>query len=146
VIGIGSTGMTTRHLLARIAAVVTAAAMVGILAGPAGASAADRGTNARADRHAESADDQPSERGGRTDADADPSFATAFGIGTLLDGWATRDLDIGPAMAQAQFGSILDGWGNRDMDFGAFSSAMNEAQFGSILDGWGNRDMDFGAF
>jgi hypothetical protein len=44
----------------------------------------------------------------------------AFGIGDLLDGWATRDQDIGALSSTDGIGGILDGWGNRDMDIGTF--------------------------
>ena len=49
-----------------------------------------------------------------------------------------RSMDVARSAAFG-IGSILDGWGNRDMDIGAFG-------FGTRLDGWANRDMDIGAF
>ena len=60
------------------------------------------------------------------------------------DGSANRDL--WSSMAE-ELGSRLDGWDNRDLDLS--SSDLWEAMafgIGSILDGWGNRDMDIGTF
>ena len=128
--------MKTRHFLARIAPFVVAAAAIGMFPGPAGATPADHHPDRGADRD--------------LDAGTHPmgsDMAEALGIGTRLDGWASRDLDIG-AFASAMtetggFGSLLEGWANRDLDIGAFASAMTEASgFGNILDGWANRDID----
>jgi hypothetical protein len=44
----------------------------------------------------------------------------------------------------AGIGTRLDGWANRDLDIGAFGSAMT-AGIGTRLDGWANRDLDIGA-
>jgi hypothetical protein len=117
--GVEHSDMKPRHFLARIAALVTAAAAVAMFLAPA-----------RADASASDHD------GGRTG-------------GTLLEGWANRDDDIGnfsAAMAE-DLGSRLDGWDTPDMDLNP--SELWEAMafgIGSILDGWGNRDMDIGAF
>ena len=88
---------------------MVAAAAIGMFPGPAGAAPADHHADRGADRdldvgtHAMGSD-----------------MAEALGIGTRLDGWANRDLDIGPfasAMTEASgFGNILDGWANRDID------------------------------
>lgn len=103
-IGIEDTDMKTRHFLARIAAVVTAAAAIGMLLGPARADAADHEPDGSANR--------------------DLRSSMAEELGSRLDGWDNRDLDLSSsdlweAMAFG-IGSILDGWGNRDMDIGAF--------------------------
>jgi len=103
-IGIEHTDMKTRHFLARTAAVVTAAAAIGMVLGPARADAADHEPDGSADR--------------------DLRSSMAEELGGRLDGWANRDMDLSSsdvweAMAFG-IGSILDGWGNRDMDIGAF--------------------------
>jgi len=103
-IGIEHADVKTRHFLARIAAVVTAAAAIGMVLGPARADAADHEPDGSANRGLRSS--MAEELGGR------------------LDGWANRDMDLSSsdvweAMAFG-IGSILDGWGNRDMDIGAF--------------------------
>jgi hypothetical protein len=122
--------MKPRHFLARIAAVVTAAAAVAMFLGPVRAGASDH--------------DDPD---GTAHRDSTPSMAESHPE-SLLDGWANRDFDIGAlnsAMAE-ELGSRLDGWEHPEVDL---SSDMWEATafgIGSILDGWGNRDMDIGAF
>jgi hypothetical protein len=131
-IGIEHSDMKTRHLLARIAAVVTAAAAIGMFLGPARADAADH------------------EPDGSATPDLTSSMAERPPRGRV-DGWANSDLDIEAfglwsSMAE-ELGSRLDGWDTPDMDLS--SSDLWEAMafgIGSILDGWGNRDMDIGAF
>ena len=121
--------MTTRHLLARIAAVVTAAAAIAMFLGPVRADASDH--------------DDPDGT-----ANQDLRSAMAQDSGTLLEGWGNRDLDIGDfttAMAE-ELGSRLDGYDTPDMDLNP--SDLWEAMasgVGSLLDGWANRDMDIGA-
>jgi hypothetical protein len=123
--------MKSRHFLARIAAVVTAAAAIAMFLGPVRADASDH--------------DDPD---GTVNQDLTSAMADARG-GTLLEGWANRDLDIGDfsrSMAE-ELGSRLDGYDTPDMDLNP--SDLWEAMafgIGSILDGWGNRDMDIGAF
>jgi hypothetical protein len=123
--------MKPRHFLARIAAVVTAAAAIAMFLGPVRADASDH--------------DDPD---GTVNRDL-PSSKADDRDGTLLEGSATRDLDIGPftrSMAE-ELGSRLDGWDTPEMDLNP--SELWEAMafgIGSILDGWGNRDMDIGAF
>jgi hypothetical protein len=122
--------MKPRHFLARIAAVVTAAAAIAMFLGP---------VRADASHH-----DDPD---GTVDRDLTPAMAEDGG--TLLDGWANRDLDIGAisrSMAE-ELGSRLDGWDTPEMDLNP-SDLWKAMAFGigSILDGWGNRDMDIGAF
>jgi hypothetical protein len=123
--------MKPRHFVARIAAVVTAAAAIAMFLGPARADASDH--------------DDPDGTAGR---DLTSSMAE-MPPKSLLDGWANRPLDIGAlttAMAE-ELGSRLDGWDTPDMDLNP--SHLWEAMafgIGSILDGWGNRDMDIGAF
>jgi hypothetical protein len=104
--------MKPRHLLARIAAVVTAAAAIGMFLGPARADAADH---------------QPDEVDGWGNRDLDIGAlygSMAEDLGSRLDGWETPEMDLNPSdMWEAMaftIGSILDGWGNRDMDIGAF--------------------------
>ena len=119
--------MKTRHLLARIAAVVTAAAAIGMFLGPARANAApDRSANQ--DLWSSIAQQPGSRVDGRANRDTDiGAFAwssVAVELGSRLDGYDTPDMDLNPsdlweAMAFG-IGSILDGWGNRDMDIGAF--------------------------
>jgi hypothetical protein len=99
----------------------------------------------------------------------DGASGSAQALGSILDGWANRDLDIG-IFASAEPPDLLDGWANRDLDISAFGSAMATgigsrvdgwanpdvdissfgsamtAGTGSILDGWGNRDLDISAF
>ena len=121
--------MKTRHLLARIAAVVTAAAAIGMFLGPARAGAADPEPDGSANR--------------------DSTSSMAQMPRGRVDGWANRDVDIGAlnwSMAE-ELGSRLDGWDTPDMDLNP--SELWEAMafgIGGILDGWGNRDMDIGAF
>jgi hypothetical protein len=111
--------MKPGHFLARIAAVVTAAAAIVMFLGPARADAADH---------------QPDEVDGWGNRDLDIgalSGTMAEELGSRLDGWDTPEMDLNPselweAMA-VEIGSILDGWGNRDMDIGAFSSATTAA-------------------
>ena len=130
-IGVEHTDVKTGHFLARIAAVVTAAAAIGMLLGPARADAADHEPDGSANR--------------------DLRSSMAEELGSRVDGWDNRDLDIGAlglwsSMAE-ELGSRLDGWANRGMDLS--SSDLWEAMafgIGSILDGWANRDMDIGAF
>jgi hypothetical protein len=97
--------MKTRNFLARIAAFVTAAAAIGMFLGPASAEVADHEPDGGANR--------------------DLRSAMADELGSRVDGWANRDLDIGAfdlwsAMAD-ELGSRLDVWANRDLDIGAFS-------------------------
>jgi len=107
--------MKTRHLLARVAAVVTAAAAIGMFLGLARADAADHAPDSSANR--------------------DSTSSIAQQPGSRVDGWANRydtpDMDLNPsdlweAMASG-VGSLLDGWANRDMDIGAFRSATTAA-------------------
>jgi hypothetical protein len=130
-IGIEHADVKTRHFLARTAAVVTAAAAIGMVLGPARADAADHEPDGSANRGLRSS--MAEELGGR------------------LDGWANRDMDLSSSALWSsvaeELGGRLDGWDNRDMDLS--SSDLWEAMafgIGSILDGWGNRDMDIGAF
>jgi hypothetical protein len=130
-IGIEHTDMKTRRFLARIAAVVTAAAAIGMFLGPAPADAA----------------------GHEPDGSPSPDLRSSMAeeLGSRLDGWDNRDMDLSSSdlsssMAE-ELGSRLDGWDNRDVDIS--SSDLWEAMafgIGGILDGWGNRDMDIGAF
>jgi hypothetical protein len=127
--------MKPRHFLARIVAVVTAAAAIGMFLGPARADAADH---------------QPDELDGWGNRDLDVgALSSPFGIGSRVDGWDTPDVDIGASsgsMAE-ELGSRVDGWDTPEMDLNP--SELWEAMafgIGSILDGWGNRDMDIGAF
>jgi len=74
---------------------------------------------------------------------------SAMAAESLLEGWATRDLDIGSfswSMTE-ELGSRLDGWNTPDMDLNPpeLWEAMASG-IGSILDSWANRDMDIGAF
>ena len=121
--------MKTRHVLARIAAVVTAAAAIGMFLGPARADAGKDAPDSVANR--------------------DSTSSMAQQPGSRVDGWANVDVDIGPlnwSMAE-ELGSRLDGWDTPEMDLNP--SELWEAMafgIGSILDGWGNRDMDIGAF
>jgi hypothetical protein len=123
--------MKPRHFLARIAAVVTAAAAITMFLGPVRADASDH--------------DDPD---GTVNQDLTSAMADDRD-GTLLEGWANRDLDIGDfsrSMAE-ELGSRLDGYDSPDMDLNP--SDLWEAMafgIGGILDGWGNRDMDIGTF
>jgi hypothetical protein len=129
--------MKPRHVLARIAAVVTAAAAIGMFLGPARADAADHAPEGSANRDSTSSVAQ--EPGGRVDGWDTPDidigafdWSMAEELGSRLDGWDTPDMDLNPsdlweAMAFG-IGSILDGWGNRDMDIGAFSSTSAAGQ------------------
>ena len=52
------------------------------------------------------------------------NWSIAEELGSRLDGWDTPEMNLNPselweAMAFG-IGSILDSWGNRDMDIGAF--------------------------
>src|SRR5262245_21725692 len=121
--------MRPRHFLARIAAVVTAAAAIGMFLGPARADASDH--------------DDPDGTVNR-----DMTSAMAEG-GTLLEGWANRDLDIGASSSSIaeELGSRLDGWDTPEIDLNP--TDLWEAMafgIGGILDVWGNRDMDIGTF
>jgi hypothetical protein len=80
--GIEHTDMTTRHVLARIAALVTAAAAIGMCLGPASAEAADHRLYGSANRDLDMGTDGL-------------GSAMAQEFGSRLDGWANRDLDIG---------------------------------------------------
>jgi hypothetical protein len=123
-----------RQILARIAALATAAAALGMFLVPARAEAADHQPDGCGDRDSDVGSDTV-------------ASATTPGVGSILDGWANRDLDIdtfGSAMTQG-VGSILDGWGNRDMDIGAFASDMTSPSTGSRVDGWASRDVDIAA-
>jgi hypothetical protein len=122
--------MKPRHFLVRIAAFVTAAAAIAMFLGPARADASDH--------------DDPDGT-----VHQDSSSGTADDGGTLLEGWANRDDDIGnfSTATAEELGSRLDGWDTPDMDLNP--TALWEAMafgIGSILDGWGNRDMDIGTF
>jgi hypothetical protein len=129
-ISIENTDMKTRQFLARIATFVTAAAAIGMFLGPASADAADHETDGSANR--------------------DLRSAMAEELGSRVDGWANRDLDIGAfdlseATAE-ELGSRLDGGANRDLDLSSADLwAFMAFGIGSILDGWGNRDLDIGA-
>jgi hypothetical protein len=138
-----------RHLPARIAAVVTAAAAIGMFLGPARADASDH--------------DDPD---GTVNRDSTSAMAAD------IDSWGNRDLDIGALSSDDWIGSRVDGWANRDIDIGAFNSAMAEELrarldgydtpdmdlnptdlweamafgTGSRVDGWANPDVDIGAF
>jgi hypothetical protein len=122
--------MKARHFLARIGAVVTAAAAIATFLGPVRAGASDH--------------DDP-------DGTAHQGLTSSMaqGSGTMLEGWGNRDLDSGDlttAMAE-ELGSRLDGWDTPDIDLNP--TDLWEAMafgIGGILDGWGNRDMDIGAF
>jgi hypothetical protein len=74
-IGVEHTDVKTGHFLARIAAVVTAAAAIGMLLGPARADAADHEPDGSANR--------------------DLRSSMAEELGSRVDGWANRDMDIG---------------------------------------------------
>jgi hypothetical protein len=120
--------MKPGHLLARIAAVVTAAAAIGMFVGPARADAANRAPDSSANR--------------------DSTSSMAQWPGSRVDGWANRDVDIGAfnlSMAE-ELGSRLDGWDTPDMDLNPSDlwEAMAVA-IGCRLDGWANRDQDIGA-
>jgi hypothetical protein len=122
--------MKPRHLLARIAALVTAAAVVAMFLGPVRADASDH--------------DDPD---GTVNRDSTSAMATNGG--TLLEGWANRDLDIGALSGSVaeELGSRLGGWDTPEMELNP--SDLWEAMasgIGGILDGWGNRDLDVGAF
>ena len=91
--------MRPRHCLARIAAFVTAAAAIGMFLGPARADASDH--------------DDP-------------------------DGTVNEDLTS--AMADDRGGTLLEGWANRDLDIGDFSRSMAE-ELGSRLDGYDTPEM-----
>jgi hypothetical protein len=76
-----NTELKPRHFLARIAAVVTAAAAIGMFLGPARADAADH---------------QPDDLDGWANRDLDiGAFSSPDWIGSRVDGWANRDEDIG---------------------------------------------------
>jgi hypothetical protein len=141
--------MKPRHVLARLAAVVTAAAAIGMFLGPARADASDHddpdGTVNRDSTSAMAAD---IDGWGNRDLDIGALNASmAEELGSRLDGWDTPDMDLNPtdlweAMAFG-IGDLLDGWATRNQDIGALSSTDG---IGGILDGWGNRDMDIGTF
>jgi hypothetical protein len=67
-------------------------------------------------------------------------------VAPAADATGGRDVEDGAsASAQSPFpGSILDGWANRDMDI-SFGSAM-AAGVGDLLDGWADRDIEIDAF
>ena len=120
--------MKPRHVLARIAAVVTAAAAIGMFLGPVRADASDH--------------DDP-------DGTVNRDSTSAMAAESLLEGWANRDLDIGALNTSIaeELGSRLDGWDTPEMDLNPSDLwAAMAFEIGSILDGWGNRDMDIGAF
>ena len=127
--------MKKRHVLAPLAAVVTAAAALALFLVPATQySAADDEVD----------DTQVASRGldGWANRDIEiGGFGFAARTGSILDGWANRDMDIGTLGAAAEPESILDGWANRDMDIGTLGFA---ARAESLLDAWANRDMDIG--
>jgi hypothetical protein len=115
-----------RHLPARIAAVVTAAAAIGMFLGPARADASDH--------------DDPD---GTVNRDSTSAMAAD------IDSWGNRDLDIGALNASMaeELGFRLDGWDTPEMDLNPSDLwAAMAFGMGSILDGWGNVDMDIGAF
>ena len=120
--------MKARQLPARIAVVVTAAAAIGVFAGPARADAANDAGDHSANR--------------------DSTSSMAQWPGSRVDGWANRDVDLGAvsvSMAE-ELGSRLDGWDTSDMDLNP--SDLWEAMaftIGCRLDGWANRDQDIGA-
>jgi hypothetical protein len=127
-ISVEHTDVKTRHFLARIAAVVTAGAAIGMLLGPA-----------RADAAPDSA------------ANQDLRSATAQQPGSGVDGWANPDIDIGAfawSSVAEELGSRLDGYDTPDMDLSSSSDLWDAMAFslGSILDGWANRDIDIGTF
>ena len=127
--------MKKRHVLAPLAAVVTAAAALALFLVPATQySAADDEVD---DTHVTSG---RLDGWGNRDIDIG-GFGLAARTGSILDGWANRDLDIGTLGAATEPGSILDGWANRDMDIGTLGFA---ARAESLLDAWANRDMDIG--
>jgi hypothetical protein len=141
--------MKPRHLLARLAAVVTAAAAIGMFLGPARADASDHddpdGTVNRDSTSAMAAD---IDSWGNRDLDIGALNASmAEELGSRLDGWDTSDMDLNPTdlweATAFGIGGRLDGWATRDQDIGARSSTDG---IGGILDGWGNRDMDIGTF
>jgi hypothetical protein len=118
--------MKPRHLLARIAAFVTAAAAIGMFLAPVRADASDH-----------------------DDPDGTVNRESASAMAADIDGWGNRDLDIGALNASIaeELGSRLDGWDTPDVDLNP--TDLWEAMafgIGSILDGWGNRDMDIGTF
>jgi hypothetical protein len=92
--------MKPRHFLARIVAVVTAAAAIGMFLGPARADAADH---------------QPAELDGWANPDLDVgalSGSLAEELGSRVDGWGNRDLDVGALSGSLaeELGSRVDGW------------------------------------
>jgi hypothetical protein len=127
--------MKPRHFLARIAAVVTAAAAIGMFLGPA---------------RADAADPPPRELDGWANRDQDiGAFSSDDWIGSRVDGWANRDVDISAlssSMAE-ELGSRLDGWDTPDMDLNP-TDLWDAMAFGigSRVDGWANPDVDIGAF
>jgi hypothetical protein len=70
-----------RQILARIAALATAAAALGMFLVPARAEAADHQPDGCGDRDSDVGSDTV-------------ASATTPGVGSILDGWANRDLDI----------------------------------------------------
>jgi hypothetical protein len=129
-ISVENSDMKQRHFLARIAAVVTAAAAIAMFLGPVRADASDH--------------DDPDGTASR-----DSSSAMAEDGGTLPESRGNRDLDLGAlstSMAE-ELGSRLDGWDTPDMDLNPTDLwAAMAFGIGGILDGWGNRDMDIGTF
>src|SRR4029453_6046714 len=120
--------MKLRHLLARIAAVVTAAAAIGMFVGPARADAANGAPDSAANR--------------------DATSSMAQWPGSRVDGRATRDVNIGAfnlSMAE-ELGSRLDGWDTPDMDLNPSDlwQAMAFA-IGCRLRGWAKPGPDNGA-
>jgi hypothetical protein len=137
----------TRHVLARIAAVVTAAAAIGMFL-PARADAAKHAPDSSASRESTSSMAQQPGSGVDGSANRDQNigaFSPADALGSELDGWGNRDLDIGAfngSMAE-ELGSRLDGWDTPEMDLNP--TALREAMafgIGCRLDGWANRDQD----
>jgi hypothetical protein len=141
--------MKTRHLLARIAAVVTAAAAIGMFLGPARADAATGGT-ANQDVRSAMAQSPGSRVDGWANRDVDIgafNLAMAEELGSQLDGYETPDMDLSSDIWEAMalgIGERMDGWANRDLDIGALSSS-SDFGIGDRLDGWANRDQDIGA-
>ena len=123
--------MKTRHLLVRIAVCVTAASALGVFVGSA------------------------------TDSQDAPAANDNPAIGSRVDGWANRDVDIGTfavgerrsqqehrAGDTANSTAPTPGQQVSPEPLGAATNAgvVNPFGIGSILDGWGNQDMDIDAF
>ncbi len=102
--------MKKRHVLAPLAAVVTAAAALALFLVPATQHSA-------ADDEVDDTQVTSGRLDGWANRDIDiGGFGFAARTGSILDGWGNRDMDISTLGAAAEPESILDGWGNRDMD------------------------------